>query len=76
MPARRRLKTDFHRADLQGDVVLITDTYNKIGSISTERDGQWQMIALSDEALDDLYEALKSREAHKQFLAAKYGTNS
>lgn len=76
MPARRRLKTDYHRTDLHGYVVFITDTYAKIGSISTERDGRWQHISLSDQALDDLYEALKAREAHKQFLATKYGANA
>ena len=79
MPARRRLKADYQRTDLDAegvDITLVVDTYNGIGSISKQVDDRWHFITLTDQAMDDLYEALKAREAHKQFLAAKYGANA
>lgn len=76
MPNRRRLKSDFIRVDTEVDVVVILDTYNNIGSIYQELNGRNNQIVLSDQAMDDLYEALKQREAQKQFLAAKYGANA
>lgn len=76
MPARRRLKADFNRTDTATGLTFIWDTASKVGSISRERDGKWDFVSLADSDLDDLYEALKAREAHKQFLANKYGVEA
>lgn len=76
MSARRKLNSDYIRIETEVDVVVLLDTYNKIGSISQELHGRTNNIVLTDQAMDDLYEALKQREAQKQFLAAKYGANA
>jgi hypothetical protein len=73
---RRKLNADYIRIETEVDVIVLLDTYNKIGSISQELHGRTNNIVLTDQAMDDLYEALKAREAHKQFLAAKYGDNA
>jgi phosphoglycerol transferase MdoB-like AlkP superfamily enzyme len=77
MSARRRLNADTIRVDSVANVIFYYNAYDRLGSISQNLTGQSnQTVHLLDEALDDLYEALKKREAHKQFLAAKYGENA
>ena len=76
MPKRRRLKSDYIRVDTEVNVIVILDTYNNIGSIYQELNGRNNNVVLTDQAMDDLYEALKAREAQKQFLLAKYGENA
>lgn len=73
---RRRLKADYSRTDTPTGAIFVWDTNSKVGSISRERDGQWNFVALVDDDLDAIYEALKAREAHKNFLAAKYGADA
>jgi hypothetical protein len=76
MPNRRRLNADYNKTETATGMVFVWDTISKIGSISREKDGKWDFVTLADSDLDDLYEALKKREAHKQFLATKYGANA
>lgn len=76
MTSRRRLKADYIRVETEVDVVVVLDTYHKIGSIHQVLNGKSHMVALTEKAMDDLYEALKAREAHKQFLANKYGADA
>ena len=76
MSARRRLKSDYNKTETATGLTFVWDNNSKVGSVSRERDGKWDFVALADSDLDDLYEALKQREAHKQFLVAKYGENA
>jgi hypothetical protein len=76
MSARRRLKSDYNKTETATGLTFVWDNNSKIGSVSRERDGKWDFVALADSDLDALYEALKAREAHKQFLVAKYGANA
>lgn len=79
MPARRRLKADTIRVELPlADTLFYYNAYDRLGSLrQTLSDSRGrQEVHLTDEALDDLYEALKAREAHKNFLAAKYGADA
>jgi len=76
MPNRRKLNADYARIETEVNVIVVVDTYNKIHSIRQELNGRDNHVYLTDKAMDDLYEALKKREAHKEFLAAKYGANA
>ena len=76
MPNRRRIKADVIRVEAEVDVIFYYNAYDRLGTISQELNGRSNQVVLTDNALDDLYEALKARKAHKQFLAAKYGANA
>ena len=76
MPNRRKLNADYARTETEVNVIIIVDTYNKIHSINQSLNGRDNQVVLTDQAMDDLYEALKKREAHKEFLVAKYGENA
>lgn len=79
MTTRRRLKADTIRVELPlADTLFYYNAYDRLGSLrQTLSDSQGsQVVHLLDEDLDALYEALKAREAHKQFLAAKYGADA
>jgi hypothetical protein len=77
MPARRHLKADTIRVDTDASTIFYYNAYDRLGSVSqTLTDDRENRVYLTDKALDDLYEALKQREAHKQFLVAKYGENA
>lgn len=78
MTARRRLNADTIRIETEANTVFFYNAYDKLGSVSQElRHGEpRQQVFLTDKALDDLYEALKVRAAHQEFLANKYGANA
>jgi hypothetical protein len=73
---RRRLIADTIHIETAADTVFFYNAYDKLGSVSQNLHGTKNQVFLTEEALDDLYEALKQREAHKKFLAAKYGDNA
>lgn len=77
MPARRRLKADTIRVETDANTLFFYNAYDRLGSVrQTLHNDKENLVFLTDQALDDLYEALKAREAHKQFLAAKYGDDA
>jgi hypothetical protein len=77
MTARRRLIADTIRVDTEAGTIFYYNAYDRLGSVTQTLNGDREnRVYLTDNALDDLYEALKKREAHKQFLAAKYGENA
>ena len=77
MPARRHLKADTIRVETDADTIFFYNAHDRLGSIRQNlTDQREHCVYLTENALDDLYEALKKREAHKQFLAAKYGENA
>lgn len=76
MPARRRLNADTIRIETEVGVVFHYNAYDKLGDVYQSLHGRENHVVLTDKALDDLYEALKAREALKATLAAKYGENA
>lgn len=77
MTIRRRLKADTIRVETEANTVFYYNAYDRLGSVTQElKDQDRHQVFLTDKALDDLYEVLKQREAHKQFLANKYGANA
>lgn len=79
MTARRRLKADTIRVELPlADTLFYYNAYDRLGSLrQTLSDSQGsQVVHFTDDALDALYEALKVRQAHQEFLAAKYGADA
>jgi hypothetical protein len=76
MPKRRQLKADWIRVETDANVIIALDSYHKLGTINQELHGKSHHIVLTDNAMDVLYAALKQREAHKLFLAGKYGDDA
>jgi hypothetical protein len=76
MPKRRQLKADYAVTETEVNVRILVDSYHKCHSIVQELNGRHSHVVLTDKAMDDLYAALKRREAHKLFLAGKYGDDA
>ena len=76
MTIRRRLKADYNLIETNRGVKFLYDAHVHLGAITSNDGDRWNHISLTEDDLDAIYEALKQREAHKQFLANKYGANA
>lgn len=77
MTARRRLKADTIRVELPlADTLFYYNAYDRLGELVQNLHGTEVRVYLTDDALDALYEALTARQAHREFLAAKYGADA